>query len=131
MARRTTTAVKAETPEAPVAEETVAPRRRRRRRVVDHAAEAAALTGALLKARGARGATLVELQTVILWARGVHDEGAELTSLARQPRRAKSQGAPERLAAFQVNKHLLEGVLSGVFSVDVNEAGQVTFGHAG
>lgn len=130
MARRTTAAAKAETTEAPTTEEAAAPRRRRRR-AVDHASEAAALTAALLKARGARGATLAELQTVTLWARGVHDEGAALASLARQPRRAKSQGAPERLAAFQVNKHLLDGVLAGTFCVDVNEAGQVSFGHAG
>lgn len=129
MARRTTPAVKAETTETPVAEETVA-RRRRRRRTVDHAAEAAALTAALLKARGARGATLAELQAVTLWARGVHDEGTELAGLARQPRRAKSQGAPERLAAFQVNKHLLDGVLAGTLTVDVNESGQVSFGHS-
>ena len=61
------------------------------------------------------------------WARGVHAEAAELKTLTIRVRLAKAQNAPERQIALGVNQALLDGVLSGALSVDVNGAGAITF----
>ena len=109
------------TPSAPVV------RRRRRTANIDHNAQGQILIESLLKSRGERGATQEEALAVVTWARGVHAEDAELKTLTIRVRLAKAQNAPERQIALGVNQSLLDGVLSGALSVDVNEAGAITF----
>ena len=112
-----------ETPEATP----VVRRRRRRTGVVDHAAQTALLIDALLKTRGTAGASHEELQTVIRWARGVHAEAEELKTLVGQPRRQKALASPERMAAYELNKALLEEVLAGTIRLNVSACGSVVF----
>lgn len=108
------------TPAAPL-------KRRRRRRVIDHAAQTAILVESLLKTRAGRGATQQELISVIEWARAVHAEAEALRVLAGRPRRAKAEAPTERVARFEVNKTLLDGVLGGTLGLDVDEAGSIVF----
>lgn len=108
--------------------ETAAPVvRRRRSSVVDHGAQTQILIASLLKARGGSGASQEEALAVVLWARGVHTEAAELKALTARVRRAKAQNAAERQVALDLNKSLLDGVLAGSLLVDVTEAGSVAF----
>ena len=102
-------------------------RRRRRSSIVDHGAQTAILIDSLLKSRGAAGASQQEALAVVNWARGVHAEEAELKALTTRVRRAKAQNAPERQIALSVNQSLLNGVLSGALSIDVNAVGAITF----
>ena len=102
-------------------------RRRRRSSIVDHAAQTAILIDSLLKGRGAAGASQEEALAVVNWARGVHAEEVELKALTTRVRRAKAQNAPERQIALGVNQALLNGVLSGALSIDVNAVGAITF----
>jgi hypothetical protein len=102
-------------------------RRRRRSSIVDHGTQSQILVESLLKSRGERGATLEEALAVVMWARGIHAEAAELKTLTTRVRRAKAQNAPERQITLGVQQSLLDGVLSGALSVDVNEAGAITF----
>ncbi|WP_309716597.1 hypothetical protein [Armatimonas sp.] len=104
--------------------------RRRRRTVVDHAAQGQILVASLLKSRGERGATQEEALAVVMWARGIHDEAAELKALSTRVRRAKTENAAERQIALMLNQSLLDGVISGSLAVDVNEAGGITFSQA-
>ena len=105
-------------------------RRRRRTTTVDHGAQAQILVESLLKGRGAQGASQEEALAVVLWARGVHAEAAELKTLTTRVRRAKTMNAAERQVALMLNQALLSGVLSGSLIVDVNEAGIVSFRQA-
>jgi hypothetical protein len=118
---------KAVAEEAPAATSAPVVRRRRRTTNIDHAAQGQILIESLLKSRGERGATQEEALAVVTWARSVHAESAELKTLTTRVRRAKAQNAPERQIALGVNQALLDGVLSGALSVDVNEAGAITF----
>ena len=125
MARRKVTETTAEaaetaveaTPETPV-------RRRRRRTAVDHAAQTILLVDAVLTSRAGRGATQDEHQAVIGWARG---EAEALKLLVGRPRRMKAQASAERMAAFQLNKALLDGILAGTIGVDVDDNGAIVF----
>ena len=122
MARRATTA-------STSAETTVAAtpiRRRRRRTVIDHAAQTKILVGSLIKARCGAGVSQPDTLTAVQWARDVHEEVAALKVLTARVRKAKSEGVAERLVALDVNKALLEGVLSGELLIDVAD-GTVTF----
>nr|WP_309696222.1 hypothetical protein [Armatimonas sp.] len=125
---------KAATEAATTTQETVvaAPvvRRRRRSSVVDHAAQTQILVDSLLRGRGTSGASQEEALAVILWARGVHAEEADLKALTTRVRRAKALNAPERQVALDLNKSLLNGVLAGTLVVDVTEAGSVAFKQA-
>ena len=130
MARRkaTETPVAATTAPEPEPEMTDTPvRRRRRRTTVDHAAQTAILVDAVLKSRAGRGASQEALHAVIQWARGVHAEAEALKLLVGRPRRMKAQASVDRIAAFQLNKALLEGVLAGSIGIDVNESGAIVF----
>lgn len=110
-------------------ETATAPIRRRRRRttVVDHAAQTAILVEAVLKTRNGRGATQEELHAIVAWARGVHAEAEALQALAGRPRRQKAQAPVERIAAYELNKTLLDGVLAGSIGLDVDENGSIVF----
>jgi hypothetical protein len=126
MARRTKAASEA----AATTTEAKAPivRRRRRRTTIDHAAQTQILVSALLKARGGEGATQTDALSVVSWARGVHEEGAELKALATRVRKVNAPGVAERQMAHQVNQALLDGVLSGATTINVDEAGVIVFG---
>ncbi|WP_309685983.1 hypothetical protein [Armatimonas sp.] len=104
--------------------------RRRRRSIVDHGAQGQILVASLLKSRGTQGATQGEALAVVLWARGIHEEAAELKALSTRVRRAKTENAAERQVALLLNQSLLDGVLSGALAVDVNESGAITFSQA-
>lgn len=128
MARRKVTDTPAEAPEvAPEATPETPIRRRRRRTTIDHAAQTILLVDAVLTSRAGRGATQDELQAVIAWARGVHSEAEALKLLVGRPRRMKAQASAERMAAFQLNKALLDGILAGSIGVDVDENGAIVF----
>ena len=111
--------------ETPVATPVV--RRRRRSGIVDHVAQTALLIDSLLKTRGTAGASHEELQAVISWARGVHAETEELNNLVGRPRRQKALASPERMAAYELNKALLDNVLAGVIGLNVSEGGSIVF----
>ncbi|MCX6366794.1 MAG: hypothetical protein NTX57_08800 [Armatimonadetes bacterium] len=102
-------------------------RRRRTSRVIDHAAQTAILVDSLLKTRGTEGASQEELQSVINWARGVHAETEELKTLVGRPRRQKALASPDRMAAYELNKALLESVLAGSIGLNVSESGSIVF----
>ena len=124
---------KAATEAATTTDETAAPpvvRRRRRTSTVDHGAQAQILVESLLKGRGASGASQEEALAVVLWARGVHAEAAELKTLTTRVRRAKTLNAADRQVALTLNQALLDGVLAGSLVVDVNAAGSVSFRQA-
>jgi hypothetical protein len=114
------------TTEAPEAAPVVR-RRRRTSRVIDHAAQTAILVDSLLKTRGTEGASQEELQSVINWARGVHAETEELKTLVGRPRRQKALASPDRMAAYELNKALLESVLAGSIGLNVSESGSIVF----
>jgi len=122
MARRSTAAAAtAETEVKPVV------RRRRRRTTVDHAAQTAILVNALLKSRGESGAAQSAIISVIEWARNVHEEDAAMRQLKTRPRRAKAEISGERVAKFDVNKALLDGVLAGQVGINIDEDGNIVF----
>jgi len=123
-------------PAAPVTPATDAPapiRRRRRRRTTgtgpDYSGETVKLVEAVLKSRGARGATQDTLQSVITWARGIREEGDALRDIAGRPRRPKIQAPSERIAAYEMNRALLDGILQGAIVLDVQEDGTLVFLH--
>ena len=106
---------------------TAAPiRRRRRRTVIDHAGQTKTIVESLMKARGEAGASGADALAVVTWVRGVHEEAAALKILTARVRKAKAEGVAERLVALDVNKALLDGVLSGELLIDV-ALGNVTF----
>lgn len=81
----------------------------------------------MLKSRAGRGASQDALHAVIQWARGVHNEAEALKLLVGRPRRMKAQASVERIAAFQLNKALLDGVLEGSIGVDVDDNNGIIF----
>ena len=95
---------------------------------MDQAAQTKILLSSILKARGSRGVTKEDALQVILWARGVHEEAAEIATLKTRVRKAKAENLPERQANNDLNKTLLNSVLAGSLYIDVNEAGMVIFG---
>jgi hypothetical protein len=111
-------------------------RRRRRRRTAAQIAEqqggeTALLVDAVLRSRGGRGATPDMLQNVVTWARTVRAEGDALRELSGRPRRQKTQAPMERVARFELNRALLDGVLQGTVALDVNDDGTLQFFHGG
>jgi hypothetical protein len=105
-------------------------RRRRRRTTVDHVAQTGILIGALLKARDGAGTSQGDALAVVSWARGVHEEEAALRALATQARKLKAPGVAERQMAHTVNKALLDGVLAGTTTINVDSEGSIVFGDA-
>ncbi len=95
--------------------------------MVDHAAQAGILIASLLGSRGEQGATQEEVEKVILWARGVHAEAAEVATLAKRPRLRKADASTERIAASDLNRALLDGILNSTLVVDVDPNGQLLF----
>lgn len=104
-----------------------APVVRRRRTTVDHAAQSQILVASLLASRGEEGATQDEALAVVMWARKIHDEAAELKALSTRVRRSKTENLADRQVALTLNQALLNGVLSGALAVDVNEDGAISF----
>ena len=115
---------------APAAEGTEAVkvvRRRRRRTIIDHAGQTSILVAALLKSRSGKGASQSSVIEIVEWARGVHEEDAALRTLKTRPRRLKAEVSAERIAKFDVNKALLDGVLAGQIGIDVDDNGGILF----
>jgi hypothetical protein len=84
--------------------------RRRRRRTKPNPTDSQALLNALLKARGARGATSADINIVVNWGRGVYAEASELKSLPTRTRRSRNDNTAERQANLELNQALLAGV---------------------
>lgn len=126
MARRATTKPETAAPEAAEAPRTII-RRRRRRTTIDHAGQTAVLVSALLKSRGGKGAPQSALLAIVEWARAVHEEDTAMRQLKTRPRRAKAEISAERIAKFDVNKALLDGVLAGQIGIDVDDEGNIVF----
>ena len=103
---------------------------RRRAITADSAQETATIVDAVLKSRGTVGATSDLLQSVIAWAREIREEGDVLIELTSRPRRRKTAAAPERIARYEMDRALLDGVLAGTVLLDVREGGQLLFKHA-
>ena len=91
--------------------------------------ETASLVEAVLRSRGAKGATQEALQSVIAWAREVRAEGDTLKELAGRPRRQKTQAPADRIARYEMNRALLDGVLSGGILLDLRDDGSFIFLH--
>jgi hypothetical protein len=106
-------------------------RRKRRTSAPDFPAETRAILNAVLRSRASRGATQEALASAVAWARSVRAEGDSLRELANSPRRQKAQTSPDRTARYDLNKALLEGVLSGEIALDVADNGDLVFLHNG
>jgi hypothetical protein len=112
--------------------------------------ETARLIEALLKSRGAKGASQADLEQVAGWAQGIPAEGAAIEAAAADLRKLGPRGKPatgatgtrqkqqrqERLKALEerrqrhaLDQALLAGVLSGTISLDVTD-GRLVFLHA-
>ncbi len=119
------------TPRATIGDTGATPVRRpgRPRRTIsdDSAQETATIVDAVLRSRGSTGATPELLASVISWAREVREEGDVLTELGSRPRRRKTAPAPERIARYEMDRALLDGVLKGTVLLDVQEGGQLLF----
>lgn len=109
------------------------------------------LIEALLRSRGARGATEADLEQVIRWAEGIRAEaasieaeGAELRRLGprgkrsvsgaaatrqKQQRQEKQRVLEQRRQRHAMDQALLTGVLDGGIAVDVGSEGQLLFLH--
>jgi hypothetical protein len=126
MARRTTKLVAEPVPEpTPVIDTPI--RRRRRRTTIDTETQSSRLVSALLATRGARGASQTELRNIIQWARSVNAEAEHFKTVSGRQRRIRQQGTADRLAAFQLDKALLDGVLDGKIGIDIDDSGQIIF----
>ncbi len=66
---------------------------------------------------------------VVSWARGVHEEGAALRALGTRATKSRAEGVVERQIAHEVNKTLLDGLLSGGMTINIGEEGSAIFGH--
>jgi hypothetical protein len=106
--------------------------RRRRRRTIDTAAEARLLIAAVLRQRGAAGASQDELQQVVSWGRSTRAESQELqrgtgqTGPKGRSHSAPSEEAIARAQRSELNTLLLERVLLGTLGLDVH-GGQLVF----
>jgi len=119
-------------PAAPEGADTPVRRRRRRRTTTllpEQGNETATLIEAVLRSRGSRGASPDMLTGVITWARAVRTEGDALKELSGRPRRQKTQAPMERIAKYEMNRALLDGILAGTVALDVQEDGSLQFFH--
>jgi hypothetical protein len=84
---------------------------------------------AVLRSRGAKGATQDALQSVISWSREIRAEGEALKELSSRPRRQKTQAPADRVSRFEMNRALLDGVLAGTVLLDLRDDGSFLFLH--
>jgi hypothetical protein len=178
--RRTRRTTADSAPAAPAANATDAPRRRgrrpaaagegaepgaaptrpraTRRRRSQSGGETGRLIDALLRSRGARGATESEIAQVVGWAQNILAEGATLQTEAadlrklgprgkrsspisaarqKQQKEQRQQEITSRQQRHAMDRALLDGVLAGNISVDVKDgelvflSGQYAAEHAG
>jgi hypothetical protein len=120
---RTTAAAKTGTTTTPVR------RRRRTQAAPDYSADTAKIIAAVLKNRAGKGATPEHLQKVIQWVQAIRAENEAYTELAGRPRRRKAAFQAERMAKYELNKALLDGILSGEITLDILDDGSMVFAH--
>jgi hypothetical protein len=102
------------------------PVRRRRRRTV--APNAVTLSRTIIDSMLASGsASQKDMEIVLEWVRNVTLEAEALKELSKRPRRAKAEGATERIAKLELNKALLQGLLASDLAVDVDSDGEIVF----
>jgi hypothetical protein len=109
------------------------------------------LIEALLRSRGAKGATEADLEQVIRWAEGIRTEAATIETEAaelrrlgprgkrsatgavaarqKQQRQEKLKGLEQRRQRHAMDQALLAGVLDGTIAVDVASEGRLLFLH--
>jgi hypothetical protein len=104
-------------------------RRRRTQAAPDYSADTAKIVAAVLKNRGGKGATPEHLQKVIQWVRAIREENEAYAELASRPRRRKAAFQADRMAKYELNKALLDGILSGEVTLDILEDGSLVFAH--
>ena len=68
-----------------------------------------------------------DMETVLDWVRSVTAEAEALKELSKRPRRAKAEGATERIGKLELNKALLQALLAGDIAVDVDSDGEIVF----
>lgn len=126
-------AAAAEASSVPETPAVTTPRRRRRRRSslanTDTSSETSTLIGAVLRSRGPQGATPEILSSVITWALRIREEGEEIRAAQGRIRR-KPLVPSEKLAYYEMNRALLDGVLEGTLTVKVQDDGQLLFVHS-
>jgi hypothetical protein len=67
------------------------------------------------------------MEIVLDWVRSIGNEADALKELVKRPRRARTAGASERIAKLELNKTLLQGILSGDLAVSVDVDGDIIF----
>jgi hypothetical protein len=128
--RATTTRTTAARAPKTTAAGTTTRRRRRTTTAPDYTADTAKIIAAVLKNRGDKGANTELLQKVIRWTQEIRTENEAYNELATRPRRRKTVFAAERLTKYELNKALLDGILSGDITLDIQEDGNFIFSHS-
>jgi hypothetical protein len=105
--------------------ETTPVRRRRRRMVATNSTTIAKTIVDSMLSSGNAGQK--DMEIVLGWVRNVGAESEALKELVKRPRRAKAEGAGERIAKLELNKALLQGLLAGEFTVGVDADGDIVF----
>jgi hypothetical protein len=100
-------------------------RRRRRRTVTPNAVTLAKTIVDSMLASG--NASQKDMEIVLDWVRKVGTESEALKELVKRPRRAKAEGAGERIAKLELNKALLQGLLASELTISVDADGDIVF----
>jgi hypothetical protein len=100
-------------------------RRRRRRTVTPNSVTLAKTIVDSMLASG--NASQKDMEIVLGWVRSVGGEAEALKELVKRPRRAKAEGASERIAKLELNKALLQGLLAGELIISVDADGDIVF----
>ncbi|MDX1934359.1 MAG: hypothetical protein SFU56_17285 [Capsulimonadales bacterium] len=86
----------------------------------------------VLRGRGTKGATPDVLHSVVSWARSVREEGTAIHSgRSETSRRQRAEISSDRIARYEMNLSLLNGVLKGAIALNVEENGELVFRHVG
>lgn len=111
--------------------ETTVKRRGRRTKTVEPINETSILIDVVLRGRGSKGATPDVLHSVVSWARSIREEGATIKNgKTESTRRLRSELSSDRIARYEMNLALLNGVLAGTILLNVEENGELIFRRA-
>jgi hypothetical protein len=108
----------------PTTQATAVRRRRRRTVTTNYVTLAKSIMDSMLSSGSA---SQKDMEVVLGWVRSVAVEAEALKELVKRPRRAKAEGAGDRIAKLELNKALLQGLLTGDFIVGVDENADITF----